>query len=320
MGDPSPGRSVSRPVPLAAACRCRRPAGAVRLPGPSGGRGHGRRGGSPGRRAQVRAARLGLARSTNATRRNPGRGRQPDGPGCRIGAGGGEGGGRFDRSGGSAAQPAGAQHAGPGPNRGRGAPPVARAVRPGRPGRSGCRTAAADAGALRPGDRGGAEPAGRAGGRDVRRPDPHEPARERGPVCGRASESGSRPVRPGQGASSWWSRMPGRAFPRRRCRTCSSGSIGRRGGRGSRSEGGSGIGLAVVRGLAEAMGGSAEARPSMLGGLAVVGAVAGGRPSRTGRAGPKSSRRPSRRSSRRPNRRPSPAADAGGRRAAGRTR
>jgi len=39
---------------------------------------------------------------------------------------------------------------------------------------------------------------------------------------------------------------------------------------GSRSEGGSGIGLAVVRGLAEAMGGSAEARPSVLGGLAVV--------------------------------------------------
>ncbi len=41
-------------------------------------------------------------------------------------------------------------------------------------------------------------------------------------------------------------------------------------GQGSRSEGGSGIGLAVVRGLAQAMGGSAEARPSTLGGLAVV--------------------------------------------------
>ena len=39
---------------------------------------------------------------------------------------------------------------------------------------------------------------------------------------------------------------------------------------GSRSEGGSGIGLAVVRGLAQAMGGSAEARPSILGGLAVI--------------------------------------------------
>ena len=39
---------------------------------------------------------------------------------------------------------------------------------------------------------------------------------------------------------------------------------------GLRSEGGSGIGLAVVRGLAEAMSGSAEARPSTLGGLAVV--------------------------------------------------
>ena len=39
---------------------------------------------------------------------------------------------------------------------------------------------------------------------------------------------------------------------------------------GSRSEGGSGIGLAVVRGLAQAMGGSAEARPSALGGLAVI--------------------------------------------------
>jgi two-component system sensor histidine kinase KdpD len=39
---------------------------------------------------------------------------------------------------------------------------------------------------------------------------------------------------------------------------------------GSRPEGGSGIGLTVVRGLAEAMGGSAEARPSELGGLAVV--------------------------------------------------
>lgn len=39
---------------------------------------------------------------------------------------------------------------------------------------------------------------------------------------------------------------------------------------GSRSEGGSGIGLAVVRGLAEAMGGSATARQSNLGGLAVI--------------------------------------------------
>jgi two-component system sensor histidine kinase KdpD len=39
---------------------------------------------------------------------------------------------------------------------------------------------------------------------------------------------------------------------------------------GSRPEGGSGIGLAVVRGLAQAMGGSAEARSSTLGGLAVV--------------------------------------------------
>ncbi len=40
--------------------------------------------------------------------------------------------------------------------------------------------------------------------------------------------------------------------------------------RGSRSSGGSGIGLAVVRGLAEAMGGSVSARRSALGGLAVV--------------------------------------------------
>jgi two-component system sensor histidine kinase KdpD len=39
---------------------------------------------------------------------------------------------------------------------------------------------------------------------------------------------------------------------------------------GSRTEGGSGIGLTVVRGLAEAMGGSAEARASALGGLAVA--------------------------------------------------
>jgi len=39
---------------------------------------------------------------------------------------------------------------------------------------------------------------------------------------------------------------------------------------GSRSEGGSGIGLAVVKGLADAMGGSAFARPSTLGGLEVV--------------------------------------------------
>jgi two-component system sensor histidine kinase KdpD len=39
---------------------------------------------------------------------------------------------------------------------------------------------------------------------------------------------------------------------------------------GSRAAGGSGIGLAVVRGLAEAMGGSADARQSSLGGLAVV--------------------------------------------------
>ncbi len=39
---------------------------------------------------------------------------------------------------------------------------------------------------------------------------------------------------------------------------------------GSRVGGGSGIGLAVVRGLAEAMGGSATARRSTLGGLAVV--------------------------------------------------
>jgi two-component system sensor histidine kinase KdpD len=38
---------------------------------------------------------------------------------------------------------------------------------------------------------------------------------------------------------------------------------------GARSDGSSGIGLTVVRGLAEAMGGSAEARPSGLGGLAV---------------------------------------------------
>jgi two-component system sensor histidine kinase KdpD len=40
--------------------------------------------------------------------------------------------------------------------------------------------------------------------------------------------------------------------------------------RGSKAEGGTGIGLTVVRGLAEAMGGSAEARKSSLGGLAVV--------------------------------------------------
>jgi hypothetical protein len=40
--------------------------------------------------------------------------------------------------------------------------------------------------------------------------------------------------------------------------------------RGSRSTGGSGIGLAVVRGLAEAMGGSARAERSPLGGLAVT--------------------------------------------------
>ena len=39
---------------------------------------------------------------------------------------------------------------------------------------------------------------------------------------------------------------------------------------GSRNEGGSGIGLTVVRGLAQAMGGSAEARASALGGLAVT--------------------------------------------------
>jgi two-component system, OmpR family, sensor histidine kinase KdpD len=39
---------------------------------------------------------------------------------------------------------------------------------------------------------------------------------------------------------------------------------------GSRNEGGSGIGLTVVRGLAEAMGGSAEAHASELGGLAVT--------------------------------------------------
>jgi two-component system sensor histidine kinase KdpD len=39
---------------------------------------------------------------------------------------------------------------------------------------------------------------------------------------------------------------------------------------GSRSEGGTGIGLAVVKGLAEAMGGSVLARPSALGGLEVI--------------------------------------------------
>jgi two-component system sensor histidine kinase KdpD len=39
---------------------------------------------------------------------------------------------------------------------------------------------------------------------------------------------------------------------------------------GSRSQGGSGIGLAVVKGFAEAMGGSAIARPSELGGLEVA--------------------------------------------------
>jgi hypothetical protein len=42
------------------------------------------------------------------------------------------------------------------------------------------------------------------------------------------------------------------------------------GPRGSRAAGGSGIGLAVVRGFAQAMGGSALARRSTLGGLAVV--------------------------------------------------
>jgi two-component system sensor histidine kinase KdpD len=40
--------------------------------------------------------------------------------------------------------------------------------------------------------------------------------------------------------------------------------------KGSRAAGGSGIGLAVVKGLAEAMGGSAIARPSSLGGLEVI--------------------------------------------------
>jgi two-component system sensor histidine kinase KdpD len=40
--------------------------------------------------------------------------------------------------------------------------------------------------------------------------------------------------------------------------------------KGSRSEGGSGIGLAVVKGLAEAMGGSVIAMPSPMGGLEVV--------------------------------------------------
>jgi two-component system sensor histidine kinase BaeS len=40
--------------------------------------------------------------------------------------------------------------------------------------------------------------------------------------------------------------------------------------RGARADGGSGIGLAVVRGLTLAMGGSVEARASSLGGLAVV--------------------------------------------------
>jgi two-component system, OmpR family, sensor histidine kinase KdpD len=41
-------------------------------------------------------------------------------------------------------------------------------------------------------------------------------------------------------------------------------------GKGSRSEGGSGIGLAVVKGLAEAMGGSVIARPGPMGGLEVI--------------------------------------------------
>ena len=41
-------------------------------------------------------------------------------------------------------------------------------------------------------------------------------------------------------------------------------------GPGSRSDGGSGIGLAVVKGLADAMGGSAVAGPSSLGGLEIV--------------------------------------------------
>jgi two-component system sensor histidine kinase KdpD len=62
--------------------------------------------------------------------------------------------------------------------------------------------------------------------------------------------------------------------------------------RGSRSEGGSGIGLAVVKGLAEAMGGSVVARPSPMGGLEIAVRLAadgegiGARPAADAESGP----------------------------------
>ena len=102
VGDPGRGRAVPRPVAFAAARRRRRPAGPVRGAGPPGGRGHRRRSGTPGRRAQVRAARLGLARPSNATLRDSGRGRKPDGPRRPPVAGGGTGDRSLDRPGGSA--------------------------------------------------------------------------------------------------------------------------------------------------------------------------------------------------------------------------
>ena len=60
----------------------------------------------------------------------------------------------------------------------------------------------------------------------------------------------------------------GAGVPPTRCPRCSTSSTACRAGRAGRASG-TGIGLAVVRGLVEAMGGRVDARRSELGGLAI---------------------------------------------------
>ena len=112
-------------------------------------------------------------------------------------------------------------------------------------------------------------PARSQGRRHLRRPDPDQPARERGPIRGREADRGFGEA-VSRTRSGWSSRTPAPASRRPPCRTFSSGSTAAPRRQGSRSEGGSGIGLAVVRGLAEAMGGSAWPGRARSGGLEVI--------------------------------------------------